>query len=100
MHLEGLNFSRAWNLYHLVLQLPASFNSDKCATSRNSCLVRSIIAVPFSLSRRRFFALADEHVRESKDEVVDGTYAATHWLATFMVHALIEREAAAEALQV
>ena len=51
-----------------------------------------------ALRRRRLFALADEHVLESKDDVVDSDYMGSHWLATFLVQALLRREVAAAEL--
>ena len=52
-----------------------------------------------ALCRRRLFALADEHVLESKDDVVDSNYMGSHWLATFLVQALLRREVAAAELR-
>ena len=42
--------------------------------------------------------MADEHMYASKDEVVGGDYAGTHWLATFYVYALIVREQALQSI--
>lgn len=42
--------------------------------------------------------MADEHMYASKDEVVGGDYAGTHWLATFYVYALLMREQALQSI--
>ncbi|WP_298156802.1 DUF2891 domain-containing protein [Flavobacterium sp.] len=64
VHLDGLNFSRAWNLYHLIRQYPKQFQHLK--------------------------ALADKHMAFSLPSVVDGNYEGEHWLATFALHAFEE----------
>lgn len=65
VHLDGLNFSRAWNLYHLVQQYPKRFDHLK--------------------------AVADAHFQFSLPSVVDGNYEGEHWLASFALHAFEER---------
>ncbi|AWA29804.1 DUF2891 domain-containing protein [Flavobacterium magnum] len=65
VHLDGLNFSRAWNLYHLLHQYPKQFSHLK--------------------------ALADKHFQFSLPSVVDGNYEGEHWLATFALHAFEEK---------
>lgn len=66
VHLDGLNFSRAWCLYILARKLPA-----------RSAELR---------------ALADEHLATSLANITDGDYAGEHWLGTFALYALSERE--------
>ena len=57
VHLDGLNFSRAWNFYYLIQQYPNQFSHLK--------------------------NLADTHLTFSLPSVVDGNYEGEHWLASF-----------------
>lgn len=57
VHLDGLNFSRAWNFYYLINQYPEEFSHLK--------------------------KLADTHLTFSLPSVVDGNYEGEHWLASF-----------------
>jgi len=57
VHLDGLNFSRAWNFYYLINQYPKEFSHLK--------------------------KLADTHLTFSLPSVVDGNYEGEHWLASF-----------------
>jgi hypothetical protein len=66
VHLDGLNFSRAWNLYGLA------------HISNN----------------QRLRQLADEHLSYSLPNIVDEHYSGTHWLASFALYALLMREQA------
>lgn len=65
VHLDGLNMSRAWCLY-------AISGADK------------------SLGHLKI--LADKHLEASLPQIVDGEYMGEHWLASFALHALLERE--------
>jgi len=47
-----------------------------------------------SFYRDNLFSVGDEHVLESYDDVVNAAYSGSHWLATFLLRALVEREAA------
>ena len=67
-HLDGLNMSRARNLYTLMNHLPAK-------EARAANLV----------------GLADAHARASLPHVASGNYEGEHWLATFAVHMLEAR---------
>jgi len=60
VHLDGLNFSRAWCLYNAAAVLP------------ESSLISS----------------ADEHLEYSLNKITDGHYAGQHWLASFALYAL------------
>ena len=62
VHLDGLNFSRAWCLYPLVAAHP-----------------------PLE-------ALADEHFVYSIQKITDGDYSGEHWLASFALYALKTRD--------
>lgn len=62
VHLDGLNFSRAWCLYGLVNAFPDKYGH-----------LRSI---------------ADAHITHSLPTIVDGNYEGTHWLGSFAVYAL------------
>ncbi|CAM4013867.1 DUF2891 domain-containing protein [Flavobacterium antarcticum] len=57
VHLDGLNFSRAWNFYYLIQQYPKEFSHLQ--------------------------ELADTHLTFSLPSVVDGNYEGEHWLASF-----------------
>lgn len=65
VHLDGLNFSRAWNLYHLMRQFPKEFSHLK--------------------------PLADSHFAFSLPSIVDGNYEGEHWLASFALRAFEEK---------
>lgn len=64
VHLDGLNFSRAWNMYYLLNQYPNEFKHLKI--------------------------LADYHLNFSLPSVVDGNYEGEHWLASFALRAFEE----------
>ena len=61
VHLDGLNFSRAWCLYSIAADHP-EFN--------------------------HLIKIADNHMNYSYDKIVDGDYAGEHWLASFALYAL------------
>lgn len=65
VHLDGLNFSRASNLYHLIKQYPKEF--------------------------RHLKILADYHLNFSLPSIVDGNYEGEHWLASFALRAFEEK---------
>ncbi|MCB9224332.1 MAG: DUF2891 domain-containing protein [Crocinitomicaceae bacterium] len=66
VHLDGLNFSRAWCLYQIADVLG----------KKGEHLVK----------------LADTHVLSSADQVINSNYMGSHWLASFYVKALESRE--------
>lgn len=66
VHLDGLNFSRAWNFYHLIKLYPKKFNHLK--------------------------PLAEKHLNFSLPSVVDGNYEGEHWLASFALRAFEEKK--------
>lgn len=61
VHLDGLNFSRAWCLYGIANQYPEYENMK---------------------------AIADQHLAFSLSNIVDGDYAGEHWLGSFALYAL------------
>lgn len=65
VHLDGLNFSRAWNFYYLIHQYPKEFS--------------------------HLNKVADYHFQYSLPSVVDGNYEGEHWLATFALRAYEEK---------
>ena len=65
VHLDGLNFSRAWNMYYLINQYPKIFPHLK--------------------------KVADAHFKYSLPKMVDGNYEGEHWLATFALRAFEEK---------
>ncbi|OIQ21462.1 MAG: hypothetical protein BM557_04215 [Flavobacterium sp. MedPE-SWcel] len=65
VHLDGLNFSRAWNFYRLAKFYPKRLGHLK--------------------------PLADKHFKHSLPAIVDGNYAGEHWLASFALHAFEEK---------
>jgi hypothetical protein len=66
VHLDGLNFSRAWNFYHLINQYPIAFSHLK--------------------------KVSDFHLKFSLNAIVDGNYEGEHWLATFALRAFEEKK--------
>jgi hypothetical protein len=66
VHLDGLNFSRAWCLYRLAAVLLKN--------------------------EKRLVEVADAHIRESINQVVGSDYMGSHWLASFLLYALENRE--------
>lgn len=64
VHLDGLNFSRAWNLYRLAKQFPKQLGHLK--------------------------ALAHKHLQYSLGAITDGNYMGEHWLASFALYAFDE----------
>ena len=66
VHLDGLNFSRAWNLYALVKQYPKELGHLK--------------------------TLADTHFKHSLPAITDGNYEGEHWLASFALYAFEQRQ--------
>ncbi len=67
VHLDGLNFSRAWCLYRLAAHLPKQ--------------------------KEKLISIADQHVTASMDHVTGSHYMGSHWLASFLVYALEMRGA-------
>lgn len=64
VHLDGLNFSRAWCIYGITKTLPELAHLN---------------------------AIADKHIETSLKNIVDGDYMGEHWLASFALLALISR---------
>ncbi|PWK21758.1 Protein of unknown function (DUF2891) [Maribacter polysiphoniae] len=65
VHIDGLNFSRAWCLYGIAKTLPEYSYLNK---------------------------IADEHLSYSLPSIVDDNYEGTHWLGTFALYALNHSE--------
>ena len=61
VHLDGLNFSRAWNFYELIGQYPKQFS--------------------------HLLPIANKHLQYSLPTITDGNYEGEHWLASFALHA-------------
>jgi len=66
VHLDGVNFCRAWSLYSVVNKIP-EYN--------------------------HLTQVANEHVNASLNSIADGSYEGEHWLATFAVYALSQNKA-------
>ena len=66
VHLDGLNFSRAWNMYALINAYPKKFSHLQ--------------------------SLADTHLNFSLPSIVDGNYEGEHWLASFALRAFEEKK--------
>jgi hypothetical protein len=64
VHLDGLNFSRAWVLYGLANQYPNQYGHLR--------------------------SLADEHVAHSFPNLVGDSYEGGHWLGSFALYAIQE----------
>ncbi len=65
VHLDGLNFSRAWVFYRLAKAFPDKYGHLK--------------------------TVGDRHLEYSLPSIVDGSYEGEHWLASFALYALSER---------
>lgn len=65
VHLDGLNFSRAWVFYRLAKDNPNEYGHLK--------------------------AEGDKHLAYSLPSIVDGSYEGEHWLASFALYALSQR---------
>jgi hypothetical protein len=61
VHLDGLNFSRAWNMLGIAKVYPKEF--------------------------KHLRSLAEKHLASALPSVVDGNYEGEHWLASFALHA-------------
>ena len=64
VHLDGVNFSRAWCLYAIAKRLPKYGHLN---------------------------SLADQHIEHSYGEVVGDDYEGGHWLGSFAIYALGEQ---------
>jgi len=62
IHLDGLNFSRAWVLYGLIREYPEEYG--------------------------HLMQVANDHINYSLPSIVDDNYEGTHWLGSFAVYAL------------
>ena len=65
VHLDGLSFSRAWNMKNIVNKLP---NNNPI--------------------RLKFLKSSNEFIKKSLNVVFDGGYGGEHWLASFAIFAL------------
>lgn len=65
VHLDGVNLSRAWCLYGLAKSSP---------------------------KLKHLTALADKHMEATLPNIVNDDYAGSHWLASFAVYALQQKE--------
>lgn len=65
VHLDGLNFSRAWIFYRLAKAFPEKYGHLKQE--------------------------GDKHLAYSLPSITDGSYEGEHWLASFALYALSER---------
>lgn len=62
VHLDGLNFSRAWVMYGLVRDFPDTY--------------------------AHLIPIANAHIIHSLPAIVDDNYQGTHWLGSFAIYAL------------
>jgi hypothetical protein len=65
VHLDGLNLSRAWDLYGIARHLPGN--------------------------KAHLYALANKHLTEALPHIASGDYMGEHWLASFAVYAMTEQ---------
>lgn len=65
VHLDGLNFSRAWIFYRLAKAFPEKYGHLKQE--------------------------GDKHLAYSLPSITDGSYEGEHWLASFALYAMSER---------
>ncbi|MAJ69956.1 MAG: DUF2891 domain-containing protein [Alteromonadaceae bacterium TMED7] len=66
VHLDGLNFSRAWALYGVAKAFPAEYGHLQ--------------------------TIGDAHVNAALPTIVDNHYEGTHWLGSFAMYALLSRQ--------
>jgi len=66
VHLDGLNFSRAWSLYGVAKAFPVEYGHLR--------------------------EIGDAHVNAALPTIVDNHYEGTHWLGSFAMYALLSRE--------
>jgi hypothetical protein len=66
VHLDGLNFSRAWHLYALIARYPKKFS--------------------------HLLPIAEKHFDASFASIVDGNYEGEHWLASFALQVLEQKK--------
>lgn len=71
VHLDGVNFSRAWVLYGIAAQYDEYKHLAK---------------------------VADQHIGQSINLIDDGEYSGTHWLGSFAVYALTQAKEYEESL--
>lgn len=64
VHIDGLNFSRAWCMYEIARKYPRYI---------------------------KLKIIADKHLAYSLPSIIDGNYMGEHWLASFATYALLER---------
>ena len=64
VHIDGLNFSRAWCLYGLADQY------EEFTYLKN---------------------IGDKHMNHSLPQILSGAYAGEHWLASFAIYAVSSR---------
>ena len=62
VHLDGANFSRAWNMYQIAVAMPNEYGH-----------LRNV---------------ANKHVQKSLPNLVDDSYEGGHWLGSFAIYAL------------
>lgn len=58
VHLDGLNFCRAWSIYAITKAIPEYHHLN---------------------------AIADKHIKVSLSSILDGSYEGEHWLASFAI---------------
>jgi len=81
-------FVKMWPAYETEFETPAI-----------ECLVLFEWMAPYSFFyRARMMKMADKHILESMDYVVGSDYVGSHWLATFLTHAIQKREEAVKVL--
>lgn len=64
-HLDGLMFSRAWNMKHIARKLPEAHPA-----------------------RARFLSAAEQFISTALAHIDEGNYGGEHWLASFAIYAL------------
>lgn len=65
VHLDGVNFCRAWSLYHIAKKIP---------------------------EYGHLRAIANQNIKASLPNIADGGYEGEHWLASFAIYALTSVE--------
>ena len=76
VHLDGLNFSRAWGLYRIANRLGGE-EGERFSRFTKSLVISSSLDFGLLISRLRL--MGDTHVRASFDHVVGSNYMGSHW---------------------
>ena len=89
VHLDGLNFSRAWCLYNLARRLAKMDSEDNLLDTADRLILTADKHIRYQIIEMKDTKLMFS--RKSMDNVVGSDYAGSHWLASFLMYALQTR---------